>query len=228
MIFLYRQDAFLLCLGIRDNLIHRFEVLVQDTFNRAFGYPFEPLWTINDLECRLNIMLETLQSTDPKLNKLDTIFQKLLNLPKENLTTSLILDKTRQNVLNNVTTAIHLAKMELVNDDRKQQYCWSDGHCDWTEILHDKQVEYRNDDVLMYTQYSGRTMTQYLINVTCTARFSKSLDLIYIALNSNLYGQMIEIPIGRYGIKEKFEENIKQEFEGALFALLSIIYKQQN
>src|SRR5215471_4706422 len=75
MIFLFYLD-----MNQQIQLEEQLKLYLIDTFDRAFGYPHHHPWTINDLECRLESVLQLLKPIEPKLNTIDAIFQELISI----------------------------------------------------------------------------------------------------------------------------------------------------
>jgi len=191
-----------------------------DTFDRAFGYPHHHPWTINDLKCRLESILQLLMPIEPKLNTIDGIFQELILISDSLPTPPISVHDAQRNAFEKASKAFCQAKKHFL-ENRQDQYQWFDGHCTWVHSPHSSINECRNDDVLTYCLVRGRTTTSYSVIITCLARSSEERRVMTLSISSNVNGKTIQVPIGQYSIAQDYaiivQENLTTELMNVYF-----------
>jgi len=200
---------------------------LMDTFDRAFGYPHHHPWTINDLECRLESILQLLIPIEPKLNTIDAIFQELKSITDVLPTPPIEVNDTQQDAFEKASKAFCQAKKHFL-ENGQNQYEWSDGSCTWVHSPHSSINECRNDDVLTYHSVRGRTTTSYSVIVTCLASCSKEGLVMTLFISGNVNGKTIQIPIGQYCTAQDYATNVQENFKTELTNLLLAIYKERK
>ncbi|CAF4705391.1 unnamed protein product [Rotaria socialis] len=200
---------------------NQLKTYVIDTFNRAFGFPnYEP-WTIEELDCRIESILELLISSDSKRNTIENIFQDLLHLatlPKLMSTAS-----DHPPAIQKAADAFAQAKQEFYKSNQ-DRYVWYDGYCTW---LHNKQNsvdEYRHDDILTYYWRNQN----YSIITICFASINDEGRVITLSIGSTVQGKMIRIPLGQYSIAQDYVKELQETFTMELRNLLLSIYNKQK
>ncbi|CAF1502161.1 unnamed protein product [Rotaria magnacalcarata] len=192
-----------------------------DTFNRAFGFPnYEP-WTIEELDCRIESILELLVSSDSKRNTIEDIFQDLLDL-----TTSPKLMSTASDhppAIQKAADAFARVKQKFLksNEDR---YVWHDGYCTWLINKQNSVDEYRHDDILTYY----RRNQNYSIITICFASINDEGRVITLSIGSTVQGKMIRIPLGQYSVAQDYVKELQETFNMELRNLLLSIYNKQK
>jgi hypothetical protein len=200
---------------------------LMDTFDRAFGYPHHHPWTINDLKCRLESILQLLTPIEPKLNTIDAIFQELILMSGSLTTPPITVNDAQRNAFEKASKAFCQAKKHFL-ENRQNQYEWSDGHCTWVHSPHSSINECRNDDVLTYYSFRGRTTTPYSVIVTCLASCSEEGCVITLSISSNVNGKTIQMPIGQYSTAQDYVTNVQENFITELTNMLLAIYKERK
>ena len=199
----------------------------NDTFDRAFGYPHHPLWTVADLESRLESIRELLLASDSGPNGLDSILQKLTSM--EDTPRSLAAVSVRNaedDAFEKASKAFQEAKQALTTDGQ-HQYSWSDGRCIWVKIAQSTINERRNDDILMYDYRRGKTSTSFSVIITCLAEYSEGL-VMTLSISSSANGKNIRMPIGQFPIGQDYSKPVQENFRRELENLLLAIYKERK
>lgn len=200
---------------------------LKETFNRAFGYPHYHPWTINDLKCRLESILELLKPSELKLNTIDAIFQGLMSISNSLPTAPVTTNNAQQDAFEKASKAICQAKKHFLAD-RQDRYEWSDGRCTWVHSLHSLINEYRSDDVLTYQSFRGRTPISCSIIITCLASSSDEGRVIALSISSNVNGKTIQMPIGQYSTAQDYATDAQENFITELTNLLLAVYKERK
>jgi hypothetical protein len=198
-----------------------------DTFDRGFGYPHYHLWTINDLECRLESIRELLLPSDPNLNTIDAIFQQLVSISDLAPPISVVANSVQQGAFQKASEAFCQAKKYFL-EDRRNQYSWSDGYCTWVAGPLSSVNEYRHDDVLTYQSFSGRMVTSYPVIVTCLASLNEDGYVMTLSIGSSINGKMNRIPIGHFSVAQDYVKEVQENFRTELKNLLLAIYKERK
>ncbi len=198
-----------------------------DTFDRAFGYPHHHPWKINELKCRLELILQLLMPTEPKLNAIDGIFQELILISDSLPRPSITVPGAQRDIFEKASKAFCQAKKHFLKN-RQDQYQWSDGHCIWVHSPHSSINECHNDDVLTYYSFCGRTITFYSVIITCLARSSQEGRMITLSISSNVNDKRIEVPIGQYFTAQDYATIVQENFITELKNMLLEIYKERR
>ena len=199
----------------------------NDTFDRAFGYPYHPLWTVVDLESRLESIRELLIASDTRPNGLDEILQELASMEDTPPSLAAVSARNAEDVaFEKASKAFHDAKHALTTDDQ-HQYSWSDGRCTWMKIAHSTINERRNDDILTYDYRRGKTSTSYSVIITCLAEYSEGL-VMTLSISSSVNGKNIRMPLGQYPIGQDYSKPIQENFRRGLEYLLLAIFKERR
>jgi hypothetical protein len=113
-------------------------------------------------------------------------------------------------------------------ENRQDQYQWSDGRCTWVHSPHSSINECRNDDVLTYYSFRGRTTTSYSVIITCLASSSEGERVMTLSISSNVNGKTIQVPIGQYSTAQDYAADLKENFITELTNMLLAIYKERK
>ena len=199
----------------------------NDTFARAFGYPHHTLWTIADLESRLESICELLLANDSRPNRLDRILQDLASMGDiASSATSVAIQAIQGDVFEQASKVFHNAKQTLAMDDQRQ-YSWSDGRCTWVKIAHSTINECRNDDILTYDYRRGKTTTSYSVIITCLAECTEGL-VMTLSISSTVNGKNIRMPLGQYSTSQDYSKPVQESFRRELENLLLAIYRERK
>jgi hypothetical protein len=211
----------------------------NDTFDRAFGYPYHPLWTVADLESRLESIRELLIASDLRPNRLDLILQDLASLDDTaSSPTSFPIRTIPGDVFEQASKVFHDAKQTLTKDGQHQyscsdgsctwvKYSWSDGSCTWVKMAHSTINECRNDDILTYDYQRGKTTRSYSVIITCLAECSEGL-VMTLSISSTVNGKNIRMPLGQYSTGQNYSKPVQENFRRELENLLLAIYKERK
>jgi hypothetical protein len=197
---------------------------LMDTFDRAFGYPHYHPWSINDLKCRLELILRLLIPSEPQLNTIDGIFEELISITDWLPTPPITFYGAQGDAFEKASKAFCQAKKYFL-ENGKNQYRWSDGRCTW---VHNSMNECRNDDVLIYCSFRGETSTSYLVIITCLARFNEKERMMALFISSNVNGKTIQVPIGQYSTVQDYALTVQKNFVIELTNILLAIYNEQK
>ena len=212
-----------LCLDVSRSNAKALSLYLNDTFERAFGYPNQELWTVVDLETRLELMLNLLIVPDSETNTLKSNFDLLMNLPMHRLVPNI-----GQNAnLENVSDVLQKAKDDLVKSN-PQIYSWADGNCEWVQTLRNQSLEYRNDDVLMYQERIGLKLSFFLLPITCFSQIFDENQRIRITIATSTNGKLIEIPVGLYRTMDNFDSDLSENFMRSLKDLVFAVYSKRQ
>jgi hypothetical protein len=222
MIFLFNLD-----MNRQIPLEEQLKMYLMDTFDRAFGYPHHHPWTINDLKCRLESILELLIPIEPKLDTINAIFEELISVSDSLPTPPITANDAQRDAFENASKAFCQAKKHFLENE--QNHCeWSDGRCTWVHSPHSSINECRNDDVLTYYSIRGKTTTSYSVIITCLASCSEEGRVMTLSISSNVNGKTIRIPIGQYSIAKDYATNAQANFRTELKNLILAIYKERK
>ena len=204
------------------------KIYLNDTFDRGFGYPYHQLWTLTDLECRLESIRELFLPNNLKLERAELIFQELASISDVTPSTvSQPIRKAHYAAWDKAAQAFHEAKQAL-NNDGQHRYSWSDGYCHWVENSYSTIQECRNDDILTYQYHRGRNIISYAVIITCLAKLSDEGLLMTLSINSSINGKLIRIPLGQYSTNQDYNQTLGESFKIELKNLLLAIYKERK
>ena len=198
-----------------------------DTFDRAFGYPHHHPWTINDLQCRLESILQLLKPIESKLSSIDEIFQELASISDTPLSPPLTTYDAYRDAFEKASKAFVQAKQHFLNS-HQNHYLWFDGHCTWVSNPHSSIKECHNADVLTYQLFQGRKSISYSVIITCWARCSDDGRVMTLCISSDVNGTKIEMPIGQHSTAQDYTNDVQESFLKELTYLLLAIYKERK
>ncbi|CAF1406093.1 unnamed protein product, partial [Rotaria sordida] len=208
------------------SLEKQLKMYLMDTFECAFGYPNHHPWIINDLGCRLESIHQLLIPDIPELTTISAIFQKLASFSNSLPTPPITIDDAQRDAFEKASKAFCQAK-KYFSQDGQNQYEWSDGNCTWIYSPHSSINECRNDDVLTYYSFRGRTTITYSVIITCLASCIEG-PVMTLAISSNVNGKTIRMPIGQYSTAQDYAIDVQENFRTELKNLLLAIYKERK
>jgi hypothetical protein len=222
MIFLFYLD-----MNRQTSLEEQVKMYLMDTFDRAFGYPHHYPWTISDLKCRLESILDLLIPTESKPDTIDAIFEELISISDSLPTPPITANDAHRNAFEKASKAFCQAKKHFL-ESGQNQYGWSDGHCAWVHSPHSSINECRNDDILTYYSFRGRTTTSYSMIIICLASCSEEGRVMTLSISSNVNGKTIRMPIGQYSIAQDYATDVQAKFRTELTNLLLAVWKERK
>ncbi|CAF3919413.1 unnamed protein product [Rotaria sp. Silwood1] len=208
------------------NLQQQLKMYLMDTFDCAFGYPNHHPWTINDLECRLESIHQLLIPNVPQLTTISAIFQELASISNASPIPPITINDTQRYAFEKASKAFCQAK-EYFLQDGQNQFEWSDGNCTWVYSPHSSINECRNDDVLTYHSFRGRTTITYSVIITCLASSIEGV-VMALSISSNINGKTIRMPIGQYSTAQDYATDVQENFRTELKNLLLAVYKERK
>jgi hypothetical protein len=208
------------------SLEEQLKIYLIDTFDCAFGYPKYHPWTINDLKCRLESISQLLMPNTQEPTTISGIFQELASISNSLPVPTITINGAQRNAFEQASKAFCQAKNYFLQDGQNQ-YEWSDGNCTWVYSPHSSINECRNDDVLTYHSFRGRTTITYSVIITCLASCIEG-RVMTLFISSNVNGKTIRMPIGQYSIAQDYATNVQEKFGTELKNLLLAIYKERT
>lgn len=201
-------------------------VYLTDTFDHGFGHPHhhQP-WTLGDLECRLEAILELLSPSQPTFNTADAIFQALASTSDTTPPSTTVTDGARRDALAEVSKAFCEAKQHFVED--AHHFSWSDGWCSWMQSPSVGSNEYRHDDVLTFQSFFRNKSINCAVIITCWTSFAPDGRTMTLSIGSSACGKMIRVPLLQCPTAVSGPLNVREIFGKEVKNLLVGIYKQR-
>lgn len=200
-----------------------------DTLDRAFGYPQYPLWSIDDLECRLESIRELLLPRDSKFDTIGSIFKDLVSNYDSTGKASSIVTSNSNDLLQQAAHAVQMGKRSLESlNNVNELYTWSEGNCIWSNEIQSEINEYRHDDILTYEYRDGRTYRSLSLIITCIALLIDEEDSVILSISTTVNGKTFRIPIGRSTSTRIFETVVKENFPIEMHNLIKSVAKERR
>lgn len=203
-----------------------------DTCDMAFGYPQYSLWSINNLECRLELIHELLRPANTQLNTTEVIFKNLVTSSQSMKTPSSLTAKNVSNdAFQKMALAIPLAKKKIANlSSTTIEYSWSnEENCTWLDSMQTAGANgRRHDDILTYSYRDRRMSGSVSIIITFIAVLIDEEKSIKLSISSTVNGKTCRIPIDRYAVSENFDALIQRNFLDELQNLIKSIAKERK
>lgn len=199
-------------LTVKDqNMIERFRRFFFDTFQRTLDLTDLPVWNLNDLATRLNI--------------LQSFLGRRATFSWKNLTLSG--DENILKLLNRAEIALSAGMTKFSSKNRLNNLMLSyvDNQTGfWKKVSTGPNLRFEKEDILVLLPISGSQILSTAFHVRFTATIRRSPLSITLRMSVLIKKHHIEVPLGDFQFDEDFqmrlEENFKRELE-LIFELFS-------
>ncbi|CAF1167056.1 unnamed protein product [Adineta steineri] len=205
-------------------LAKRLQLYLMTTFDKGFEFA-DRQWTIEQLNYRLQLIRNTLESLKTASSLLETLEDVSDALIKLGDTASSAVPSPYEirSPLDKAASAFVFAKTRFI-ENHQRGYKWTDGGCQWSDDVN-HMVERKHYD----------TLTYYLLNqnwsiIVCfTANVNETGQSVFLSIGSIVHGLYIGIPIGEYATNSNSldKSDIYTNFERELKNLIHLICKRK-
>ncbi|CAF5134286.1 unnamed protein product, partial [Rotaria sp. Silwood1] len=208
----------------REILTKRLELYLMTTFDKGFEFP-ERQWTIEQLNFRLQLIRNTLESysqSSATIETLEDISNDLIKLDDIGIR-ALSSSYESRSPLDKAASAFHFTKIKFI-ENHQRNYKWTDGSCQWSDDIQNLDERKHYD-----------TLTYYLLNknwsiiICCTANVNENGQFVHLSIGSIVHGLYIGIPIGEYPTNSSTLDtnDIYIKFERELKNLIRLVCKRK-
>ena len=195
----------------------------------AFGYPQYPLWSIDDLECRLESIRELLLPRDPKFDTIGSVFKDLVSSNDSTRNPLSMPASNSDDLLQEAARGFQIGKRSVENlNNVNELFTWSEGDCIWSNDIQTAANERRNDDILTYEYRDGRTSRSLSLIITCIALLVDEGKCVILSINSTVNGKTCRIPMGRYTNTRDFDALVQENLSIELRNLIKSVAKERR